>query len=728
VAQAELLLRCLLAVVYCAAAVGKLLSAGSSDRLIETFQLPPRLRPTVSALAPVELIVAGALVFPPTARAAGVVSCALLILFSVFIVRNLRHGRSGECNCFGRLHTSVVGSRSLIRNIVLTAASGLVVVSSGQPHPSVLLSELESVGSNLWIDLVGGVVATVATAAILVNRSRRDPSTVILGRRARAVAVGGRAQADLPTPDPFSVRVTSLDRQSRTFGDYLVGDQRNILVFIDPACGPCRSLLPAAPSWFSDTTHRVLLVSRGPVDLNRELLSELPESRVLIDTDGALMHHFDVRATPSAVALSAAGAGVETRVLGPSAIENLIAKSAEYPKAPWSEIEPAIQLDQGEGEGFDRLSTALGFPLQRVLSRRETLSAGISSAFLAMVIPHLGRAGNVTAKFLKATQNGVSCPSCGTCMICETSSAQPQTLSCRPCKQKCTANDLCANYANKLPSYVAISSYLLDHGFEQDGDSMALGLQQNGTLSFIGTNTGFTGKSSASPAALLMYSLNNTTGSASAAIFDSQGRITSVITTNSTGQVVSVSVPVSPTLSSSTVVLPRLAHESGRDADSRANLEAAEPASCTEVCSTELKVFLGAFTALAAPEEEIGKQTIKLVLPLIQGVISSLTDGGFQTDTAMGVAGSALTAATIANLAKSVGNDIVSSSAEKIICETLICNIKLEGCCNYTGTCYDLDEVCEQNCPGGLAHPLAHCDVYLSRNGQKIKVSSLISI
>ena len=30
------------------------------------------------------------------------------------------------------------------------------------------------------------------------------------------------------------------------------------------------------------------------------------------------------------------------------------------------------------------------------------------------------------------------------------------------------------------------------------------------------------------------------------------------------------------------------------------------------------------------------------------------------------------------------------------------------------------------NCPGGLAHPLAHCDVYLTRLGKKIKISSIV--
>jgi len=73
------------------------------------------------------------------------------------------------------------------------------------------------------------------------------------------------------------------------------------------------------------------------------------------------------------------------------------------------------------------------------------------------------------------------------------------------CKQKCTANDLCVNYANKLPAYVSIHSYLLTKGSRRAVNRQLLGSEQNGTLSFIGTNTIFTSKSSAHPDALLMY-------------------------------------------------------------------------------------------------------------------------------------------------------------------------------------------------------------------------------
>jgi hypothetical protein len=113
-------------------------------------------------------------------------------------------------------------------------------------------------------------------------------------------------------------------------------------------------------------------------------------------------------------------------------------------------------------------------------------------------------------------------------------------------------------------------------------------------------------------------------------------------------------------------------------------------------------------------------------------MLSAAIGGGSENDLALTTMGAAYTAASLLNLGEEsafsadIAKDKISSLAEQIICSTLVCTLKLEGCCNYTGACYDLDSVCERNCPGGLAHPLAHCDVYLTRLGKKIKISSIV--
>jgi hypothetical protein len=143
------------------------------------------------------------------------------------------------------------------------------------------------------------------------------------------------------------------------------------------------------------------------------------------------------------------------------------------------------------------------------------------------------------------------------------------------------------------------------HGYAQSGLPTAGGLEKNGSLTYLGLVTTFTGPSAQSPKAVLVYGLANSGESASLGLLDEAGRVTTVITTDPDGRLVSTRVPVEP-------ALPGAALAGDLDEELRA--------------------------------------------------------------------------------------------------------------CNYSGACFDSEALCEANCPGGLAHPLAHCDVYI--NGTK--VSTLI--
>ncbi|MGO9962827.1 MAG: MauE/DoxX family redox-associated membrane protein [Acidimicrobiales bacterium] len=728
--------RLALATVFAAASIGKLLTAQGTDLLLETFQLSPRLRPAVNALPALELAVAGTLVFPQTSRVAAAASCLLLAVFCALVARAMHRGLTGSCNCFGRLHSSKIGWSTIVRNIILASASAFIVVAPSQPRSSSLVNVLNTPGRDIWSLVALGVVSGSLVASFVRGRSRQHRPPTEAG--VFDAGAGAFARRHRPPLDPASSEVVSLDGRVTTLADRLDPDGRNTLVFVDPACGPCRSLLPDLQSSWPYMTDRLVLVTRGPLELNRELLAGFPEDRCVVDDDDKLMIRYGVLATPSAVVLSASHARPEALVVGPEAIRSLTSQSAGRPGAPASGIS-GVGPNEPSRRVPDGTLSPLTSSLQAMWSRRETLTAGLSAGVLAPLLTRLGRAFDLPAKLISTTSNGVQCPTCGTCMICEEPAAgsRPKELVCRPCKQKCTANDLCVNYANKLPAYTSISAYLVAQGFSQSGEPTALGLQQNGTLSFIGTNTGFTSKSPASPNALLMYTLTNTGGIASAAILNSDNKITSVVATNSAGQVVAIDVPLNPSLASSTAaratsVAPGALRPSDMSPELRRADAGNEPASCEEVCSTALALMIGVLTPLAAAGEAASITTIKLALPLLKGILSAAIGGGSETDLALTTMGAAYTGASLLNLGEEsafsadVAKDKVTSTAEQLICSTLVCNVKLEGCCNYTGACYDLDTVCERNCPGGLKHPLAHCDVYLTRLGKKIKISTLV--
>jgi len=170
----------------------------------------------------------------------------------------------------------------------------------------------------------------------------------------------------------------------------------------------------------------------------------------------------------------------------------------------------------------------------------------------------------------------------------------------------------------------------------------------------------------------------------------------SVVATNSAGQIVTMDIPVSPVLPSRAAVrgvsvdagaqsaivsghaYDELRPKSNACPEPERTAVSAEVASCEEVCSAALALMIGVLT------------------PRGERIQRGHREGQHNLN------------------------------GREDHCSTLVCTVKLEGCRNYTGTCYDLDSVCERNCPGGLKHPLAHCDVYLTRLGKKIKTSSLL--
>ncbi len=111
-----------------------------------------------------ELICAVALIPVASAwwGATGVLT--LLLCFIAGISVSLMQGRRPDCHCFGQLHSSPIGWRTLVRNIVLCGiAAGIVWRGRTNPGASVvnLLQGMNGTNSAL-------VVLTIAIAALAV--------------------------------------------------------------------------------------------------------------------------------------------------------------------------------------------------------------------------------------------------------------------------------------------------------------------------------------------------------------------------------------------------------------------------------------------------------------------------------------------------------------------------------------------------------------------------------
>lgn len=117
----------LLALVFAVAGTAKLADRAGSERAIIDFGAPARLAPPLSILLPTcELAVAAALIPAATAWWGALGALGLLLLFVAGISVNLLvRRRKPECHCFGQLHSSPAGWKTLARNGVLAAIAAI---------------------------------------------------------------------------------------------------------------------------------------------------------------------------------------------------------------------------------------------------------------------------------------------------------------------------------------------------------------------------------------------------------------------------------------------------------------------------------------------------------------------------------------------------------------------------------------------------------------------------
>ncbi len=124
------IVRLALAIIFALAGLAKLVNRTGTRRALGEFGVPEDLLGTGAVALPVvELVVAGLLVPASTARIGAALGALSLLTFSVAIGRALKHGERPNCNCFGRLKTAQASGHTFARDLVLCAASLLIVVA-----------------------------------------------------------------------------------------------------------------------------------------------------------------------------------------------------------------------------------------------------------------------------------------------------------------------------------------------------------------------------------------------------------------------------------------------------------------------------------------------------------------------------------------------------------------------------------------------------------------------
>jgi uncharacterized membrane protein YphA (DoxX/SURF4 family)/peroxiredoxin len=353
---ALLLARLLLSAVFLLAGIGKLGDPKGAIQALKDFGLPGALaRPLSLLLCVGEIAIAVALV--PLAGA-WYGACAALGLLGIFVMAigiTLARGRRPDCHCFGQLHSAPVGWKTLVRNGILVALAGwLVIRGPGQVGPS-LWGHLASAGENeRKFFIIGGCVMAFLTfralrrkeapqesadsesdfdlgwetseketivQEVVAKRKEHSPELQKILEIGTGWPVGTRApEFALPTLAGETRSLQSLREEGKTI----------CIVFSSPYCESCRAILPQLNAWMQehDRSLNMILISRGGTKEHVAKLNDFEASRVLLQPGFEYSEAYGVSATPAALLVDTDGVIQSRLAIGRDEIKQLISSSA----------------------------------------------------------------------------------------------------------------------------------------------------------------------------------------------------------------------------------------------------------------------------------------------------------------------------------------------------------------------------------------------------------------
>jgi peroxiredoxin/uncharacterized membrane protein YphA (DoxX/SURF4 family) len=346
--------RLFLAAVFAVAGVAKLVDRAGARRSARAFGVPDALAPAFAVLLPAaELICAAALVPARSASWGAAGALILLVLFIAAIVVNMALGRRPDCHCFGQLHSSPAGWKTLSRNVALAAIAWYVGSGFSRTYPSLTLDTTAL--------LVLVVAAQAVIGAVLFYQVLRQNGRMLLrldaieaqlglGERKNEPALAG-LEAGSVAPD---FRLARLDGGTATLASLWEDGRSVILFFTEPNCQGCDELLPQVGKWQHEHTDRVTVVpvSRGDVQANRTKARAHNIQGMLLQKDREVADAFRADRTPSAL-LVTAGQISSPLALGPDAIRALLKQATMPPPLKQGDRVPSMRLRDLSGGTTD---------------------------------------------------------------------------------------------------------------------------------------------------------------------------------------------------------------------------------------------------------------------------------------------------------------------------------------------------------------------------------------
>ncbi len=327
-----LFVRLLIAVIFCVAAGVKLFSQQRTRAALREFGLPDSTLKLLGLLLPLAELGTAIMLIPTATVVPGILgSIALLLAFITAISINLAIGRRPECNCFGQLHSRPISWRTLARNGLILGGAAFVLWCAHYDAPLSIASWASGYVDRmpiifLWAVVFGAISVEAWFILHLVRQNGRLLLRMDLLEKSAGVS-GMAATAGLPIGSAApTFELTSLSDDTLVTLKTLK-TKRNpiVLVFSDPACGPCSALLPKIAQWEREhSAPTIVLISRGTKEANRLKIGDNHLEYVLLQKDREVAVAYQVNGTPGAVLLDQNGMIASPVSMGSESVMNLV--------------------------------------------------------------------------------------------------------------------------------------------------------------------------------------------------------------------------------------------------------------------------------------------------------------------------------------------------------------------------------------------------------------------
>lgn len=340
------LARLFLATVFLVSSLTKLADRVGTRQALQDFGLPMMLATPVGFLLPViELVIAVTMISTSLAWWSSVGALVLLLLFIAGISFNLANGRKPDCNCFGQLHSTPVSWKTIVRN-TLFAFIAVFIIWQGRENAG--LSVVTLLGSLTISQIAELLVAVVLLMLVSIEgwfivHLIRQQGRLLLRIEALEVKSTGNVVRSEPASVPGlhigdpapAFQLVGLSGEWVTLDSLLALGQPVLLIFSDPNCSPCNTLMPSVARWQQNYVSKltIVVISRRAADVNRAKSIEYGIRNVLLQQNDEISQAYQAFGTPIAVLVRSDGTIGSTFALGPEAISDLVNNVVEIPRS-----------------------------------------------------------------------------------------------------------------------------------------------------------------------------------------------------------------------------------------------------------------------------------------------------------------------------------------------------------------------------------------------------------